>query len=220
MRLRRWLIALVLDAIAVVICYVWLDRPIALWVHSNRVGYHSRDVLEPLTHIPDPLIPVGAVIFFILGLRLLAERPFRKIYDVALACAVSVVMAEAFKDVLKWVFGRPWPETWRNNNSSFIANNDYVFHWFNGGGAFNSFPSGHTTATLAVLSVLWICYPRFRPVYVVVALAVAIGLIGSNFHFLGDVVGGAFLGATIGWMTVLLCERVPTAALTAKSGVK
>jgi membrane-associated phospholipid phosphatase len=203
-------VALAADAVAVVICYVWLDRPIATWVHANRVAYHSREVLEPLTHIPDPLIPLGAVTFFLLGLRVLAELPVRRIYEAALACAVSVVMAEAIKNTLKWVFGRPWPETWKNN-SSFISNNDYSFHWF-AGGDFNSFPSGHTTATLAVLSVLWIYYPRFRPVYAVVGLAVAVGLVGSNYHFLGDVIAGAFLGGTVGWMTVLLHRPVPLSA--------
>jgi membrane-associated phospholipid phosphatase len=204
-RLRSWLAALAVVSVAVVICYLWLDQPIALWVHAHHASYRSRDVLEPLTHIPDPLIPLGAATFFLLGLRAFAGQPPRKIYEAILACAVSVVMAETTKNGLKWMFGRPWPETWKNNNPSFIENHDYAFHWFGGGGVYSSFPSGHTTATLAVVSVLWICYPRWRPLYVVIALAVAIGLIGSNFHFLGDVIAGAFLGATIGWMTVLLC---------------
>jgi membrane-associated phospholipid phosphatase len=70
------------------------------------------------------------------------------------------------------------------------------------------------TATTAVLSVLWICYPRLRPLYVLIALAVAIGLIGSNFHFLGDCIAGAFLGSSIGWMTVVLFDRAPSSPIT------
>ena len=129
----------------------------------------------------------------------------------------GVVMAEEVKDGLKWVFGRPWPETWRkNDNSSFIRNHDYAFHWFRGGSGFNSFPSGHMTATLAVLSVLWLCYPRFRPLYALVALAVMVGLVGSNFHFLGDTIAGAFLGVTVGWMTLALYDRAPRHPLTAE----
>ena len=208
-RLKQWLIALAAASVAVAVCYLWLDRPIARWVHDHRVGYHSRELLEPLTHIPDPLIPIGAVTFFALGLHALAGRPMRRLYDVIVVCAISVVMGEQVKDGLKWVFGRPWPETWKNDNSSFIQHQDYVFHWFHGGGAFASFPSGHTTATLAVLSVLWLCYPRLRPAYVLIAFGVAVGLIGSNFHFLGDVVAGAFLGSTVGWMTLLLYDRAP-----------
>lgn len=208
-----WLAALAVVFVAVAICYLWVDRPLAVWVHAHRIGYHSRELLEPLTHIPDPLIPLGAATFFLLGLRSFAGRPLRKIYDVIVVCGFSVVMGEQVKDALKWVFGRPWPETWKNGNSSFILNHDFRFHWFGGGGAYSSFPSGHMTATLAVISVAWICYPRLRPLYAAVVLAVALGLVGGNFHFLGDVIAGAFLGTTVGWMTLVLFEREPTRPL-------
>jgi len=212
-RLNQWLLALAVVGVAVGICYLWLDGPIALWVHGNHVSYHSRELLEPLTHIPDPLIPSGAALFFLLGLRALSGAPLRKIYDVIVVCALSAVMGEQVKDDFKWLFGRPWPETWRNNNSSFINNQDYAFHWLHGGGQFASFPSGHMTATTTVLSVLWICYPRFRPLYVLIALAVATGLVGSNFHFLGDCIAGAFLGSSVGWMTVLLFDRATSSPM-------
>jgi membrane-associated phospholipid phosphatase len=207
--LRHWLIALALVCAAVAICYLWLDQPIALWVHDHRIGLHSRQLLGPLTHIPDPLIPVGAATFFLLGLRALAGPPFHKIYDVIAVCGFSVVMGETVKDGLKWAFGRPWPETWKHGNSSFIRNHDYAFHWLAGGGQYNAFPSGHMTAAMAVLSVVWLCYPRLRPLCVLGALLVAAALVGSNFHFLGDVIAGAFLGATVGWMTVVLYDRAP-----------
>jgi membrane-associated phospholipid phosphatase len=57
--------------------------------------------------------------------------------------------------------------------------------------------------------VLWIYYPRLRPVWTAGALFVALALVGSNFHFLGDVVAGAFLGASVGWMTVSLFDQYP-----------
>lgn len=212
-RFTYWLIALVIVAIAVLACYIWFDWQIATWVHAHKTVYRSRDIFEPLTHIPDPLIPIGAAAFFVFGLRAIAGAPPRKLYDVIAACGVSVVMAETIKNGFKWFFGRPWPETWRNNNSSWIGNQDYAFHWFRGGGEFSSFPSGHTTATVAVLSVLWICYPRFRALYVLAGLAVVASLVGSNFHFLGDTVAGAFLGATVGWITVRLFGHMSLAPL-------
>ena len=56
------------------------------------------------------------------------------------------------------------------------------------------------------MSVLWICYPRFRPLYAVAIATVAVGLIGADFHFLGDVIAGGFLGVSTGWLTVVLWE--------------
>lgn len=214
-RLQAWLAALVAVTVAVAISYLWLDRPIAVWVHANQAGYHSRAILEPLTHIPDPLIPLAAALFFALGLWALAGCPLYKICEVTVVCSFSVVMGEEIKNGLKWVFGRPWPETWKNDNPSFITHHAYGFHWFDGGGVYSSFPSGHMTATLAVISVLWICYPLLRPLYVLAVVAVAVGLVGSNFHFLGDVIAGGFLGATVGWMTLLLVQREPNERMIA-----
>ncbi len=81
------------------------------------------------------------------------------------------------------MFGRTWPETWIDNNPSFIRDGAYGFHWFHGGGGYKSFPSGHMAATCAVLAVLWICYPRFKPLYLLAGLAVAAGLDRRQFPF-------------------------------------
>jgi membrane-associated phospholipid phosphatase len=37
-----------------------------------------------------------------------------------------------------------------------------------------------------------------------VFLAVAIGLIGANYHFLSDIIAGAFVGVSTGWMATAL----------------
>jgi len=63
-----------------------------------------------------------------------------------------------------------------------------------------------SVAVCAVLSVLWICYPRFRVLYALCMIAVAIALVAANFHFLGDVIAGAFLGISTGWLTVAIWE--------------
>jgi membrane-associated phospholipid phosphatase len=92
---------------------------------------------------------------------------------------------------------------------SFIRDHDYAFHWFHGGRGYESFLSGHMAATAAVLSVLWLAYPRWRPLYAVAGCLVAAVLILSNFHFLSDVIAGALLGALIGSMTTVLFDKAP-----------
>jgi membrane-associated phospholipid phosphatase len=56
------------------------------------------------------------------------------------------------------------------------------------------------------MAVFWICYPRYRLLYAAIVAAVAIGLMGANYHFLSDIIAGGFLGASTGWITVLLWE--------------
>ena len=45
------------------------------------------------------------------------------------------------------------------------------------------------------------------------ALAVMAGLVGANFHFVGDTIAGAFLGCTIGWITVVFFGRMSSTPL-------
>jgi membrane-associated phospholipid phosphatase len=205
--LQRWLIALLLIALAVVVSYLWIDRPLALFAHG-LLPVHKHRFFEPLTHIPDPLIPAAAIAFVVLGLYALADRALARFPRVIAICSFSLVMAQVIKDQLKHVFGRTWPETWIDHNLSFIDNGVYGFNWFHGGGGYESFPSGHMTATCALISVLWICYPRFKPLYALAVLAVAVGLLGADFHFLSDVIAGSFVGASTGWLTVVLADRL------------
>jgi membrane-associated phospholipid phosphatase len=57
-----------------------------------------------------------------------------------------------------------------------------------------------------VISVLWIFYPKLRAIYLFVFLAVAIGLIGANYHFLSDIIAGAFVGVSTGSMAAALWQ--------------
>ncbi len=204
--MRKWLTALALTAVVVTVGYLWLDQPLALIAHGLGPA-HRHALFEPLTHIPEPLMPAAALAFVCLGLYALAGRALPRFARVIVLCSLSLVMGEAVKNQLKLLFGRTWPETWVGNNLSFIRDHVYGFNWLHGGAGYGSFPSGHMTATCAVLAVLWLCYPRLRPAYALAALAVAVGLIGADFHFFSDVIAGAFVGASVGWMMVALAER-------------
>ena len=53
-------------------------------------------------------------------------------------------------------------------------------------------------------TVLWIYYPRFRPLYILFVSAVVLGLIGADYHFLSDIIAGGFVGVSAGWMVVMI----------------
>jgi len=199
--IQRWLLALLLTAVAVTVCYLWLDRPLALLAHAHS---GERETFARFTHIPDPLLPLAAFTFVALGICTLGGRPMSKPAATLACCSISLIVAEVIKNGFKIAFGRLWPDTWVQNNPSFIHDGAYGFNFFHGGPGYASFPSGHTAVTCALISVLWILYPKLRPLYALVVLAVAIGLIGANYHFLSDVIAGGFVGSSTGWMTVAL----------------
>ena len=197
--LWKWSVWLALTSLAVVASYAWLDRPIATLVHDHLQRF---DLFAKLTYIPEVLSPLVIIAFAVIGLRALSGRPLSKPPTVTALAAASLAVTAAVKDQLKLAFGRTWPETWVHDNPSFIRDGVFGFNPFHGGPGYFGFPSGHTAAICAVMSVLWICYPRFRALYAICIAAVAIGLVGANFHFLGDVIAGGFLGVSFGWLTV------------------
>ena len=199
--LNRWLIAFAATTVAVVVCYLWIDRPLALLAHAHS---GERETFARFTHIPDPLIPLASAVFALCGLWAFAGRAMTRAVTVGALASISLIVAETIKSGLKFVFGRLWPDTWVQNNPSFIHDGAYGFYFFHGGQGYASFPSGHTTVTCALISVLWILYPYWRPIYAAIVLAVAVGLIGANYHYLSDVIAGGFLGTSTGWMTVAM----------------
>jgi membrane-associated phospholipid phosphatase len=168
---------------------------------------------------PYPLIPFAIIAFVVLGMRALIGRSLLPYQAATLVCSLSVLITEAAKEQLKFLFGRTWPESWASNNPSFIRDGVYGFHFMHGGGGYNSFPSGHMATSCAVLAVVWLWYPRFRQLCMVAGLAVGAGLVGANYHFLSDVVAGAFLGASVGLMATGIWEiAAPTTFPRASGG--
>lgn|SRR5512139_818311 len=199
--LRRWIVSFACVALASAVAFQWLDRPIAI------LFYHTITSPEPfakLTYVPDLLVPLAVVVFAALGLLNLSGHALSRLQTCAMLCSLSLIVAEITKSQLKFVFGRTWPNTWTENNPSFLRDGIYGFTFFHGGHGYASFPSGHTAVTCAVISVLWIYYPAWRTLYALAVFAVAIGLIGANFHFLSDVIAGGFVGISSGWMLTSL----------------
>ena len=182
--------------ILVGLCIAFIDRSAATFSHAEFGG--RTQVFVDLTHIVDPLLPLaalgllGSAIAACLGWRL------RGAWRILLACALAVAIAYLFREEFKYAFGRLWPETWVQNNPSWIKDGAYGFFPFHGGTGWSSFPSGHMTMIAAPAGALWAALPRWRVVVAIPVLAVAVGLYGADYHFVGDMVAGTYLGSACG----------------------
>ncbi|WP_414944306.1 phosphatase PAP2 family protein [Amycolatopsis sp. cmx-11-32] len=119
------------------------------------------------------------------ALRLLGRRK----PEAALAIVGPLIAIFANTWVLKPLFGR-WKNTWL------------------------AYPSGHTVALVAVLTVL-VLLARPGVATVVISLVgavvlggVTIGMIGLGYHYLTDVVGGTFFAVAVVCATWMLLSRV------------
>lgn len=193
---RRGALQVLVALAAIAACYAWVDQPLAWFVHDHQL---RRDAwLDGLTRIPDLLVVASALVLVAAPLRCACRRAWSLAERVVLAMAVSLALAAFVKEQLKVLFGRAWPETWTHGNPSLIHDGVYGFFWFRADNAFHSFPSGHTALSAAAMAVLWHAAPRWRWLAAAVVVAVVVGLLGMDYHFLSDTLAGALVGSICG----------------------
>jgi membrane-associated phospholipid phosphatase len=208
--LVRSTLAVICCAIVVAGCYFFVDRSVAMYVHTHEIN--KIVVFKWLTY-PPPIVQTWSPL--VLALLVIRRAygdwlPWQR--TLFLAC-VSLIVADQFRYTIGDIAGRYWPETWHDDNPSFIGNGTYGFHPFHADDDEGSFPSGHAARIAGFLGVFWITQPMFRWLYAVVAVPMLIALVAMNYHFVGDVVAGGLLGAIVAaWASTLAANQSATIA--------
>lgn len=192
----RSLLVLLSCPVLVGFCIAVVDRGAAAVAHADLVPH--RAFFDALTHVVDPVPPLAGLGLAAAGLAALCGWRPGPVGRLLLACCLATAIAIVLKDQLKYAFGRLWPETWVDNNPSLIGTGAYGFFPFHGGRGWASFPSGHTTLITAPMTVLWRGLPRWRPLVALPVVLVVVGLFGADYHFVGDMVAGLYLGTACG----------------------
>jgi membrane-associated phospholipid phosphatase len=199
--LRRSFVALAACVFAVIVCYFFVDRPVAFFVDDHEIA--KVEEFRWLTE-PPPLVQSWSPLVLVLLMLRRAWGPWQRWQHVLFIACVSLIVADQFRESLGDLCGRYWPETWHNNNLSLIGTGAYGFHPFEVGDDTGSFPSGHAARILAFVTVFWLAMPRGRWLYIIVAAPMCIALVAMNYHFVGDVIAGSVLGGIVGAWTVRL----------------
>jgi membrane-associated phospholipid phosphatase len=195
--LFRSIIITVLFIVAVVICYLWVDRPVAFFVYRHHIN--TIQVFRWLTYPPPEVQNWSALILTILMVRR-TWGPLLLWQKTLFVACLSLIVADDFRISLGDVFGRYWPETWTHDNPSLIGTGAYGFHPFQRGDDVGSFPSGHAARVLAFGTVWLIAMPRSRTIQIVVIVLSAsmlVSLVAMNYHFVSDVIAGGVLGGIV-----------------------
>jgi len=202
------LVALLVGAVLVVLCYLFVDRPVAFAVHArDRLEEFDR-VLIDITLVPPIAQALVPAVLAALAIRR-AFGPWARWELAVLVGGVTMVLADQFRESISFLAGRYWPETWVDNNPSLIKDGAYGFHPFHSGSAYGSFPSGHTARTAAVGFVLGRVYPRVGWIGGLLVVVMAIALVGMNYHFVSDVIAGAVVGGVVAAWGVALARLEP-----------
>jgi membrane-associated phospholipid phosphatase len=196
-----WSIAGVVLIVVILLSIAFIDKPAAL--ASYRL-FGDSPVFRRFTHTPSFYllglfaIPIAIALRYVVGFRGKMDR-------VLIQCAASLALTRLCLAPLKILFGRTWPVF---SHPSLIRDGAFGFNFFHRGESFASFPSGHTAAVCAILGILWVTYPRYRPYYFGVVALLSLGLILGDFHFVSDVIAGAFLGAIVSAFVLNVSMRI------------
>src|SRR3954467_3176516 len=201
--LRRSLIAAATGVLTVLICYFWIDRPVAFFVYDHHIN--NIAVFRWLTYPPPEVQNWSALVLALLVVRR-AWGPFLQWQKVLLVACISLIVADDFRISLGDVFGRYWPETWTHDNPSLIGTGTYGFHPFQRGDDVGSFPSGHACRILGFAGVWMMAMPGTRAIAMVLAVPMLLSLVAMNYHFVSDVIAGSVLGALIAAYAVQLAR--------------
>jgi membrane-associated phospholipid phosphatase len=201
---RGMLALIVLCFTLTLLAIAFVDRPVADYAHTVlRVNGKEQPGFKLLTDIPDAIPVIAGIITGYYALALLfGVRPGPR-GRIALQIALAVLVAITVKEQLKVLTGRTWPETWTNNNPSYIKDGVYGFFPLKSlfaekvGRAYHAFPSGHMTVIAVAMASLAINFPILRWLAPIPVALVAIGMIGCNYHWVSDLIFGTFLGAGV-----------------------
>ena len=201
--LRRSLVITGVCIAAVLVCYFWIDRPVAFFVYDHHIN--KIELFRWLTYPPPEVQNWAGLALTILVIRR-AWGPFLHWQKVLFVALVSLIVADDFRISLGDVFGRYWPETWTHDNPSLIGTGTYGFHPFERGDDIGSFPSGHACRILGFAGVWVIAMPGTRIAATVLAPPMLVSLVAMNYHFVSDVIAGSILGALIAMYATYLAR--------------
>jgi membrane-associated phospholipid phosphatase len=185
--MRLWLLSLLACAAAVALCFAKLDVVVAerCW----RVGRHLS-YLNILFGAAVILTIESAVVLALILARLMRGHISRFAEILAIACLASICAYGINDQVLKPFFGVRPP-------SAVVHGGRHSFNFLMGLPG-SSFPSGHMVLVGAFAGVFMRLYRASVPPLSALLLIAAVLLVLGDWHFLSDVIAGAFLGVSAG----------------------
>ncbi len=168
-----------------------MDSSILLWIQGNVRNGFLTPIMNEITHLGDK-----GILWIVITLALLA---FRKTRRIGICCAVSMVVGLVVTNLIikNWAARiRPYEMVQGLNCIVPLAKD-----W--------SFPSGHTTNSLACAWVLFRKAPKkFGVPALILAILIAFSRLYVGIHYPTDVLGGALIGLGSACLAMLLVPRL------------
>ena len=169
--------------------YFYIDLQLNTFIRENA-GQSVLNIAEYITELGNAKYYYIALlflyVFYILNRK---NKGLLKKLNFSLGAMSSTT---AITYIAKFIIGRSRPKMW-------IENGEYGFNPFYFGNTydFTSLPSGHTQTSFTVAILLSIFFPKYRNVFIIIAIISGLSRVVLSAHWLGDVVMGAVFGLVI-----------------------
>lgn len=171
----------------IVLCYLYLDRPFALWMQKLGIVY----IVPWLRTFTKLGLGYIYIVFFSCLAFYYRFIVYNKLFERRAWFLWSCVVIPGIFDVLlKMILGRARPELLYNYQA-------YGFFWFKTKAAFLSFPSGHTTNVMGLMFGLSILWPKYFKQFLLAGFTIAFSRVILTHHFLSDILSACYLALAI-----------------------
>lgn len=167
-----------------IVGYFFLDLIVAKYCASIFANVKIRRILKDISKLglATYYLPVAAVSFVFF--RFIKKR---KVWsNRALFVFLSISFSGILVIILKFIFGRYRPRM-------FLKEQLYGFQFFQLKGKLTSFPSGHASTIVALMLSLYFISPKYRAIYLAIALVIVISRVLVCHHYVTDVVFGGYV---------------------------
>lgn len=183
-----------------IVTFILVSSGFDWWYFEHTRGATIQAILFPPVFL-------GALVPIVMFVSLVTISFFKKnksLLNTAFATAQAGLLGLGISSLYKVFTGRSGPHGFRSVSSTLVDISHGFKFGFYRGGAFQGWPSSHTTVAFAMSSALVALYPGndttskvIRWVAMIYALYVGIG-VSVNIHWFSDFVAGAILGTLIG----------------------
>jgi len=176
------MILLIAILIAAVLCFVFMDLPLAVWLHANH-NWLVKAIFETITFFGrSELYLIPTAVFFVF-FRKTRKKSAEKSLFVFSVVAVSGILA----DIIKVIAGRYRPVLYFNRGW-------FGFDFFHIDSDYLSFPSGHAATSMSIMVALGMLFPKYRFMYYLTGAIIASSRAVITAHYLSDVIIGGLIG--------------------------
>lgn len=177
------------------LAFIFLDE------RSIRMDGHWPDVLVTFAGLTSDLvtlIPAMSALAFFTGIALALHAA--TVGGKGLYTMACVLVASGITHALKPLIGRARPTVFDEHGLFGRKALDGAFDYV-------SFPSGHATHAGALFAALAFCFPKYRLVFLVLALWFAMSRILLGVHYPSDVAAGLLIGFGTAFLMARLAAK-------------